>query len=85
MGVPQGRQWRFTQVLARAAEAFGAEVRLNARVEQVQTDDGRATVVLADGTRSARLVVSALDPRRTFLELVNPASFRTTWSRTSAG
>lgn len=70
----KGGNGGFTQVLARAATAFGAEIRLGAAVEQVLTDDGRATgVVLADGTElQAKVVVSALDPRRTFLELVNP-------------
>src|SRR5215203_3845420 len=64
----------FTQVLARAAESFGAEIRLAATVDAVITKDGRATgVALQDGTEFyADVVVSALDPRRTFLELVNP-------------
>jgi phytoene dehydrogenase-like protein len=64
----------FTQVLARAAEAFGAEIRLEAPVERIVTEDGRTTgVALADGTEfHAPVVVSALDPRRTFLELVDP-------------
>jgi phytoene dehydrogenase-like protein len=70
----KGGNGGFTQVLARAAEAFGAEIRLNAPVASVLTDDGRTTgVVLADGTEiGADIVVSAVDPRRTFLELVNP-------------
>jgi len=64
----------FTQVLARAAESFGAEIRLESPVDSVITKDGRATgVALQDGTEFyADTVVSALDPRRTFLELVNP-------------
>ena len=64
----------FTQVLARAAESFGAEIRLESPVDSVITKDGRATgVALADGTEFyADTVVSALDPRRTFLELVEP-------------
>ncbi len=64
----------FTQVLARAAESFGAEIRLESPVDSVITKDGRATgVALQDGTEYyADTVVSALDPRRTFLELVNP-------------
>ena len=64
----------FTQVLARAAESFGAEIRLEAPVQGVLTEHGRTTgVVLADGTElRAPVVVSALDPRRTFLELVDP-------------
>ena len=43
-------------------------------MERVLTRDGEATgVALADGTEiAADVVVSALDPRRTFLELVDP-------------
>ena len=64
----------FTQVLARAAQAFGAEIALESPVADVITKNGRAVgVALADGTEyHATTVVSALDPRRTFLELVNP-------------
>ncbi len=64
----------FTQVLKRAAESFGAEIILESPVDSVITKDGKATgVALADGTEYyADTVVSALDPRRTFLELVNP-------------
>ena len=70
----KGGNGGFTQVLARAAQAFGAEIRLEAPVERVITQNGRATgVALADGTEFlAPVVVSALDPRRTFLELVEP-------------
>jgi phytoene dehydrogenase-like protein len=70
----KGGNGGFTQVLARAAQAFGAEIRLESPVERVLTTNGRATgVALADGTElKADLVVSALDPRRTFLELVDP-------------
>jgi len=70
----KGGNGGFTQVLARAAEAFGAEIRTESPVERVLTRDGEATgVALADGTEiGADVVVSALDPRRTFLELVDP-------------
>jgi phytoene dehydrogenase-like protein len=69
----------FTQVLARAAESFGAEIRLEAPVDHVITTGGRAVgVVLADGTElRAPVVVSAVDPRRTFLELVEPRELPT--------
>jgi phytoene dehydrogenase-like protein len=69
----------FTKVLARAAQAFGAEIALESPVERVITRDGRATgVALADGTEfRAPVVVSALDPRRTFLELVDPRELPT--------
>lgn len=70
----KGGNGGFTQVLARAATAYGAEIRLEAPVTAVQTENGRATgVVLADGTQfAADIVVSALDPRRTFTELIDP-------------
>jgi phytoene dehydrogenase-like protein len=70
----KGGNGGFTQVLARAAEAFGAEIRLESPVDRVLTRDGEATgVALRDGTEiAADVVVSALDPRRTFLELVEP-------------
>jgi phytoene dehydrogenase-like protein len=64
----------FTQVLARAAESFGVTIRLESPVERVITSNGRAVgVALGDGTEyRAPVIVSALDPRRTFLELVDP-------------
>jgi len=70
----KGGNGGFTQVLARAAQAFGAEIRLEAPVVRVLTRDGEATgVALEDGTEiGADVVVSGLDPRRTFLELVDP-------------
>jgi phytoene dehydrogenase-like protein len=70
----KGGNGGFTQVLARAAAAFGADVRLEAPVANVITKDGRALgVALEDGSEyRAPVVVSALDPRRTFMELVDP-------------
>ena len=70
----KGGNGGFTQVLARAARSFGVEIVLESPVASVITKDGRATgVALTDGTEyHATTVVSALDPRRTFLELVNP-------------
>lgn len=70
----KGGNGGFTQVLARAAESYGAEIRLNSPVERVITREGRvAGVALEDGTEfSAKTVVSAVDPRRTFMHLVDP-------------
>ena len=55
-------------------EAFGAEIILDSPVSNVITSNGRATgVALEDGTEiEANIVVSAVDPRRTFLQLVDP-------------
>jgi len=70
----KGGNGGFTQLLGRAAQGFGAEILLDTQVERVITREGRAVgVALADGTElTARAVVSALDPRRTFLQLVEP-------------
>jgi phytoene dehydrogenase-like protein len=70
----KGGNGGFTQVLARAAQAYGAEILLEADVDTVVTKEGRAVgVALKDGTElSAKTVVSALDPRRTFTQLVEP-------------
>ena len=70
----KGGNGGFTRVLARAAQAYGAQIQLESQVDTVVTSNGRVTgVALADGTElKAGLVVSALDPRRTFLELVEP-------------
>jgi phytoene dehydrogenase-like protein len=64
----------FTEVLARAAVGYGAEIALEEPVDHVQVTSDRATgVVLKDGTEiTAGTIVSSLDPRRTFLELVEP-------------
>ncbi|MGA7226806.1 MAG: NAD(P)/FAD-dependent oxidoreductase [Acidimicrobiia bacterium] len=75
----KGGNGGFTQVLARAAESFGAEIRLESPVDHVLTKNGRATgVALQDGTElEAKTVVSAVDPRRTFMELVDPRELPT--------
>jgi phytoene dehydrogenase-like protein len=63
------------RALAEAATLFGAVVRTGVEVARVDTKAGRATgVVLDNGDEiAARRVVSSADPRRTFLELCDPA------------
>lgn len=70
----KGGNGGFTQVLARAAKAHGAEILLDTAVDHVMTSNGRAIgVVLDDGVEiESAIVVSAVDPRRTFMELVDP-------------
>lgn len=60
------------ETLAAAARAHGTEIRTGAEVERILVEDGTAIgVVLSGGEEiSARSVVSALDPRRTFFDLV---------------
>jgi len=61
--------------IASAAQELGATIRENATVQQVIVRGGRAVgVALEDGEEiRARTVVSGLDPRRTFLSLVDEA------------
>lgn len=58
--------------LTRSLEASGGSIRLGARVDRILTEDGAATgVALSNGdTLRAGLVVSNVDPRATFLQLV---------------
>jgi phytoene dehydrogenase-like protein len=71
-GFARGGTGAISESIASAARGFGAEIRLEAEVTRVVVRDGRATgVVLADGTElEASTVVSSLDPKRTFLRLV---------------
>ncbi len=70
----KGGNGGFSEVLGRAARAYGAEIMTDSEVVRVVTSEGRATgVALTDGTElSAGVVVSAADPRRTFFEFVDP-------------
>jgi phytoene dehydrogenase-like protein len=73
-GFQKGGTGAISESIASAAKSFGAEVRTNAGVAQVIVRDGRTTgVALANGDEiSAPIVVSGLDPRRTFVDLVEP-------------
>jgi phytoene dehydrogenase-like protein len=64
-----------SQALAEAARARGAEVRSGAAVRQILVRDGRAAGVVLDAGEeiAADAVVSATDPQRTFLRLLDPA------------
>ncbi len=72
-GLARGGTGAISESIASAARAYGAEIRLESEVAGVRVTGGRATgVVLANGDElSGRTVVSSLDPRRTFLQLVD--------------
>jgi phytoene dehydrogenase-like protein len=72
-GFAKGGTGAISEAIASAARAAGAEIRTEASVRRVLSKNGRAGgVVLADGEEiEAPVVVSSLDPRRTFLELVD--------------
>jgi phytoene dehydrogenase-like protein len=73
-GFARGGMGAITQALAAALAAAGGSIRCDAPVERILTRNGRATgVVLESGEEiSARLVVSNMDVRRTFLKAVDP-------------
>src|SRR5262252_2164810 len=61
-----------TAAIASSARALGVEIRTNASVQQVIVKGGRAAgVALANGDElQAKVVISAADPKRTFLQFV---------------
>ncbi len=73
-GFHKGGTGAMAETIASAARALGVEIRLNAPVEQVIVKNGRATgVVLQNGDElAANIVVSSLDPKLTFLKLLDP-------------
>ena len=69
-----GRAGEITQALANAVKAYGGEIRCDAEVKCILVDTYTCKgVALASGEEiSADRVISALDPKRTFLSLVGP-------------
>ncbi|MGH6948295.1 MAG: phytoene desaturase family protein [Kiloniellales bacterium] len=70
-GFARGGMGAITQAMAKSLQASGGEIRTEAGVEQILVEGERATgVVLESGEEiKARLVVSNLDVKRTFLKL----------------
>ena len=71
---PKGGIGALSEALAAAARANGAEIRTGAEVQRILVEDGTAIGVVLSGGEDipARCVISALDPRRTFFDLVGP-------------
>ncbi len=70
----RGGMGALSEAMAAAAKQAGAEIRTSAEVERILVKDGAAAgVVLKGGEEiSAAAVVSAADPKRTFLKLIEP-------------
>jgi phytoene dehydrogenase-like protein len=73
-GFVRGGMGAVSEAIASSARARGVEIRTSAPVAKVQVRDGRARgVVLANGEEiEASLVASNLDPKLTFLKLLDP-------------
>jgi phytoene dehydrogenase-like protein len=76
-GFAKGGSGGVSAAIASAARALGAELRVEAGVKQVIVRNGRAAgVALENGDELyAKAVMSAADPKRTFLGLVEPKHF----------
>jgi phytoene dehydrogenase-like protein len=71
-GIPRGGTGGISEAIASAARGLGAEIRTEAPVARITTQEGRATgVVLESGEEiAAGTVVSSVDARLTFLHLL---------------
>src|SRR5512139_3034045 len=72
-GFAKGGTGAISEAIASAARSFGTEIRLNAPVAHIIVKNGKAIGVALDSGEEipARIVVSSLDPRRTFLQLLD--------------
>jgi len=72
-GHVMGGMGSITQALAAAGKKLGVEIRTSTPVVRIEVRHGRAnSVVLEDGTElRARMILSNVDPKRTFLGLVD--------------
>lgn len=71
-GFSKGGTGGISMACARSAESYGVEIRTEAPVQQVLINNGKATgVVLDNGDElNAKVVVSNLDPNRTYLKMI---------------
>ena len=81
--VVRGGIGHLSAALASAARQYGAKIRTGVEVARIIVADGRATgVLLANGTEiPARVVISNADPRRTFFQLIEPATLEPRFTR----
>ena len=82
-GFSKGGTGQISLACASAARGFGAEIRTEASVDRILMQGKKAVgVVLEDGTEiRAKSVVSACDPRRTFLGFVGEEHLSETFTR----
>src|SRR5262249_24914533 len=73
-GFAKGGTGAISESIASAARALGAEIKLETPVRRIITTGGRAVgVALENGDEyRASAVVTSLDPKRTFLKLLEP-------------
>ncbi len=76
-GFAKGGSGGVSGAIASAARSLGVEIRVNASVKQVIVKNGRAVgVALENGDElKSKVVLSAADPKRTFLQFVESKHF----------
>jgi phytoene dehydrogenase-like protein len=74
LSLPAGGMGSIAAAMAKSVQALGVEIRLNAKVKSVNILGDRATgVTLQNGeVIDARTVISAINPKTNFLDLVGP-------------
>src|SRR5688500_13092057 len=74
-GFARGGTGAISESIASAARSLGAEIRLEAPVERILVKGGRVTgVALENGDEiHSNVVVTSLDPKRSFLKLLQPS------------
>ena len=80
----RGGVGQLSEAIASACRQHGAEIRTGASVERILVEGGAARGVAIAGGEEVRAerVVSSLDPRRTFFQLLPPAAIGPDFSRT---
>jgi phytoene dehydrogenase-like protein len=75
-GFSRGGTGAISLSIAGAAQEAGVEIRTKAAIERIKVREGRATGVVLEGGEEidAAVVVSSVDPHRTFLKLVEPGA-----------
>lgn len=72
--IPEGGSQQLPEAMARYIEANGGKVMTDSPVHRIQVENGRASGVVLEGGASigaGRAVVSALEPKQTFLRLLD--------------
>ena len=80
---PHGGLGSFSRALAESARAAGAEIRTDSEVRHIRLKNGAvSSLVLASGEEiAANAVVSGLDPKRTFFQLLDPSQLDPTFAQ----
>jgi phytoene dehydrogenase-like protein len=79
---PRGGLGSFTRALAESAKRAGVEIRTDANVRHILVKDGGVTGVVLQGGEEILVgaVVSGVDPKRTFFQLLDPSQLDPTFA-----